>query len=95
MGLYLITQVTYSCCFGLYHLSSNPDVQEKMFTEVLALLPDNAGAAITERTLERAVYTKAVIKEMFRMNPISVGIGRKVPEECVFSGYRVPAGVSI
>lgn len=66
-----------------------------MFTEARALLPDDDDCAVTEATLERAVYTKAVIKETFRMNPISVGVGRVLPEECVFSGYRVPAGVNI
>ncbi|XP_060843094.1 cytochrome P450 302a1, mitochondrial-like isoform X1 [Rhopalosiphum padi] len=86
-----IDTATYSCCFGLYHLSSNPDVQKKMFIEAQALLPDN-NTPVNYEILERAVYAKAVVKEMFRMNPISVGVGRILPEECVFSGYRVPAG---
>lgn len=75
-------------------MSSNPDVQEKMFGEARALLPDN-NTPVTDRILERAVYSKAVVKEMFRMNPISVGVGRILPEECVFSGYRVPAGTVV
>lgn len=74
-------------------MSSNPDVSEKMFNEARALLPDNQ-TPVTDGVLERAVYSKAVVKEMFRMNPISVGIGRILPEESVFSGYRVPAGVN-
>jgi len=68
-------------------------VQKKMFGEARALLPDYH-TPVTDRVLERAVYAKAVVKEMFRMNPISVGIGRILPEECVFSGYKVPAGVN-
>lgn len=74
-------------------MSSNPDVQKKMFIEAQALLPDN-NTPVNYEILERAVYAKAVVKEMFRMNPISVGVGRILPEECVFSGYRVPAGVN-
>ncbi|XP_025209121.1 cytochrome P450 302a1, mitochondrial-like isoform X2 [Melanaphis sacchari] len=89
-----IDTATYSCCFGLYHLSSNPDVQEKMFCEARALLPHN-NTPVTSGMLERAVYSKAIIKEMFRMNPISVGVGRILPEECMFSGYRVPAGTVV
>lgn len=65
-----------------------------MFAEARDLLPDK-DTVVTEGVLERAVYAKAVVKETFRMNPISVGIGRVLPEECVFSGYRVPAGVNI
>lgn len=64
-----------------------------MYVEARALLPD-ADTAVTETVLERAVYAKAVIKETFRMNPISVGIGRVLSGDCAFSGYRVPAGVN-
>jgi len=74
-------------------LSSNEGAQARLYAEARALLPDD-DSAITDRVLERAVYAKAAIKETFRMNPISVGIGRVLPEDCVFSGYRVPAGVS-
>lgn len=74
-------------------MSSNPEVQELMFDEAKALLPD-IHTPVTDEVLERAMYAKAVVKEMFRMNPISVGVGRILPEECVFSGYRVPAGVN-
>ncbi|XP_022181134.1 cytochrome P450 302a1, mitochondrial-like isoform X1 [Myzus persicae] len=89
-----IDTATYSCCFALYHLSSNPEVQELMFDEAKALLPD-IHTPVTDEVLERAMYAKAVVKEMFRMNPISVGVGRILPEECVFSGYRVPAGTVV
>ncbi|XP_060840287.1 cytochrome P450 302a1, mitochondrial-like isoform X2 [Rhopalosiphum padi] len=41
-----------------------------MFIEAQALLPDN-NTPVTYGILERAVYAKAVVKEMFRMNPIS------------------------
>ncbi|VVC39583.1 Cytochrome P450, E-class, group I,Cytochrome P450,Cytochrome P450, conserved site [Cinara cedri] len=85
---------TYSCCFGLYYLSTNPDAQRKMYAEARALLPDT-DTAVTETVLERATYAKAVIKEMFRMNPISVGVGRVLPTDCSFSGYRVPAGTVV
>lgn len=48
---------------------------------------------ITAETLRNAIYTKAVIKETFRLNPISVGIGRILQTDVVLSGYRVPKGV--
>lgn len=43
--------------------------------------------------MRNALYTKAVIKETFRMNPISVGIGRILQTDVILSGYRVPRGV--
>lgn len=48
---------------------------------------------ITAETLKNATYTKAVIKETFRLNPISVGIGRILQTDVVLSGYRVPKEV--
>jgi ecdysteroid 22-hydroxylase len=48
---------------------------------------------ITAETLKNATYTKAVIKETFRLNPISVGIGRILQTDVVLSGYGVPEGV--
>jgi hypothetical protein len=38
---------------------------------------------------------KAVLKESFRLNPISVGIGRILAQDAIFSGYHVPKGVSM
>lgn len=44
--------------------------------------------------LRRASYTKAVIKESLRLNPISVGVGRILQTDVVLNGYQVPKGVS-
>lgn len=54
-----------------------------------------ADDSITEDMLQKATYTKAVIKELNRMNPVSVGVGRILAEDTVLSNYQVPAGVSI
>lgn len=48
---------------------------------------------ITAETLKNATYTKAVIKETLRLNPISVGIGRILQTDVILNGYRVPKGV--
>lgn len=86
-------QTTHSTGFALYHLGRNVEAQEKLRSEAATLLPD-PHSAITTETLRNASYTKAVIKETFRMNPISVGIGRILQTDVILSGYRVPRGVS-
>lgn len=86
-------QTTYSMGFALYHLGRNVEAQERLRSEAATLLSDPA-SAITTETLRNASYTKAVIKETFRMNPISVGIGRILQTDVILSGYRVPRGVS-
>jgi len=42
------------------------------------------------------VYLKACLRESFRLHyPVFGGSGRVMPEDTVFSGYRVPKGVII
>lgn len=63
-----------------------------MHNESLRLLAD-LRTPVTPEILARAEYLKAVLKESFRLNPVSVGIGRILTEDAIFSGYNVPKGV--
>lgn len=76
----------------LYHLAKNPDVQNKLYQETCELLPHYLDDIDTEK-LNQARYTKAVLKESLRLNPISVGIGRILTNDKIFSGYLVPKNV--
>ncbi|PSN36324.1 Cytochrome P450 302a1 [Blattella germanica] len=89
-----IDTTTYTSCFALYHLATNTDKQKKLYEESCRLLPDPE-SPITTSILAEAQYTKAVIKETFRLNPISVGIGRILPQDTIFSGYCVPKGTVV
>lgn len=71
----------------------NPEVQNKLYEESCQLLV-KPSCAVTASVLAKAQYTKAVLKESFRMNPVSVGIGRILAQDTVLSGYHVPKGVS-
>lgn len=90
---YAFLQLAFSTSFALYRISTNPDVQRKLFDEALALLPEKEDA-VSDSVIQRSVYTKAVLKEAHRIDPLTVGIGRVLTKPCVFSGYRVPEGVS-
>ncbi|XP_012530944.1 cytochrome P450 302a1, mitochondrial isoform X2 [Monomorium pharaonis] len=89
-----IDTTTYSTSFALYHLAQNTTIQEKLRSEAMALLTDSM-SPITPETLKNATYTKAVIKESFRLNPISIGIGRILQTDIVLNGYRVPEGTVV
>ena len=65
-----------------------------MHQEALTLLP-NKNDLVTSEVLKKANYVKAVLKEVFRLHPISVGIGRILQTDVVLSGYKIPKGVSI
>lgn len=89
-----VDTTTYTTAFALYYLAKNTNVQEKLRSEAIDLLKDDT-SPITAETLKNATYTKAVLKETFRMNPISVGIGRILQTDVVLSGYRVPRGTVV
>ncbi|KAK2588152.1 hypothetical protein KPH14_004202 [Odynerus spinipes] len=89
-----IDTTTYTMAFLLYHLGQNPECQEKLRSECLNLLPDTE-RAITIDNLRKATYAKAVLKETFRLNPVSVGIGRVLQTGITLSGYYVPKGTVI
>lgn len=78
--------------FILYNLAKNPTKQDEVYKEVKRLLP-NSNSPVTRETLSELRYLKAAVKESFRLNPISIGVGRILPEDAVFSGYHCPKNV--
>ncbi|XP_015433714.1 PREDICTED: cytochrome P450 302a1, mitochondrial, partial [Dufourea novaeangliae] len=89
-----IDTTTYSTAFTLYHLAKNQHIQDKLRSEATQLLPQH-NQPITADILRNASYTKAVIKESLRLNPISVGIGRILQTDVVMSDYQVPKGTVV
>ncbi|XP_049767021.1 cytochrome P450 302a1, mitochondrial [Schistocerca cancellata] len=85
---------SYTSSFALYHLAMNPESQKLMHQEALKLLPEKS-TPVTSQVLNQASYTKAALKETFRLNPISVGIGRILAHDAVLSGFHVPAGTVV
>lgn len=77
----------------MYHLARHQDIQEKLRIEATQFLTDHS-QPITADMLRNASYTKAVIKESLRLNPISIGIGRILQNDIVLNGYQVPKRVS-
>jgi ecdysteroid 25-hydroxylase CYP302A1 len=89
-----IDTTTYTTSFVLYHLAVNPEVQNKLYEESCQLLA-KPSCAVTTSVLAKAQYTKAVLKETFRMNPVSVGVGRILAQDTILSGYHVPKGTVV
>ncbi|XP_023335363.1 cytochrome P450 302a1, mitochondrial [Eurytemora carolleeae] len=81
---------SYTFSFLLYHLANNIQAQERLRNECLELKSEFG--EISREYLHRAVYAKACLKESLRLNPVSVGVGRILPEDTVLGGYLVPKG---
>lgn len=77
----------------LYHLSKNPDKQDKLRQEVFKCLP-NKTSKLTADSLNNLPYMRAVLKEAQRLSPVLAGNARKTGRDVVLSGYQVPEGVS-
>lgn len=84
---------SYSLSFALYYISNDRRIQDLMFQEALSVLPSET-ASITPSIINSEIpYIRAVLKETFRLNPISVGIGRISNREMILGGYHVPKNV--
>jgi len=88
-----LKQTGNALSFFLHNVASNPDKQDRLYAEIQQFLPDSTTVP-TGDTLQKMVYLKACLRESFRLHyPVFGGSGRVMPEDTVFSGYRVPKGV--
>lgn len=83
----------FTTSFALYHISNDQRVQDLMYEEALKLLPCVDDSLTGSAMNSEIPYTKAVLKESLRLNPISIGVGRILNSDLVLSGYRVPKNV--
>ncbi|XP_058053646.1 cytochrome P450 302a1, mitochondrial [Anopheles bellator] len=88
---------SYSTAFALYHLAlAGRPVQDRLYREARAILPDASDGRIEPVALgSEASYCRAVLKETFRLNPISIGVGRILNRDQVLGGYHVPRGTVV
>ncbi|XP_070561093.1 probable cytochrome P450 301a1, mitochondrial isoform X3 [Ptychodera flava] len=88
-----IDTTSHTLVFNLYNLATNPDKQEKLYEEIMSVLPSSG--KITADALQKMVYLKGCIKETFRQFPTVIGTARVTSTDMVLSGYHVPAGTMV
>ena len=72
-----------SMSFLLHEVSKHKDVQDDLERYHDIQRPDNE---LNEKALKSFKLGKAIIKESLRLHPISVGVGRNLGEDAIFSG---------
>ncbi|XP_050742021.1 cytochrome P450 302a1, mitochondrial isoform X2 [Drosophila biarmipes] len=90
-----IDTTSYASAFLLYHVARNPEVQQRIYEEAKRVLPKPKDPISMDALRTDITYTRAVLKESLRLNPISVGVGRILNQDAVFSGYFVPKGTTV
>lgn len=81
-------------CSILYQLATRPEEQQKLYEEVRRILPD-PNTPLTIQTLDKMIYLKAFIKEVFRCYTTVIGNGRTLQQDTVICGYQVPKGIQV
>ncbi|EFN87619.1 Probable cytochrome P450 301a1, mitochondrial [Harpegnathos saltator] len=89
-----IDTISMAVCSILYQLATRPEEQEKIYQELLQILPDPS-VPLTTKHLEQAIYTKAFIREVFRVYSTVIGNGRTLQNDTIICGYKIPKGVQV
>ncbi|KAJ9065889.1 hypothetical protein DSO57_1015124 [Entomophthora muscae] len=80
--------------FTLYHLSKNPEVQEKARDEILSILRDSTTP--TAQQLSRLVYLEAIILESMRLSPTLPQLRRELKQPLYLpNGNIMPKGTLV
>ena len=85
--------ITSSVTSLVWLLAKNPEWQEKLRAECLAIAP--AGASITHDDLGKFELTEYAFKEALRMIPPVPAIPRRALRDFEFMGHHIPAGTAV
>uniref|UniRef100_A0A1E1WU74 Cytochrome P450 n=1 Tax=Pectinophora gossypiella TaxID=13191 RepID=A0A1E1WU74_PECGO len=84
-----------AAAFTLIMLSRHPEIQQKVFDELMEVFGDAKGPVVPE-DLPRLKYLDIVLKETLRLFPPATLIMRKVTEDVTLpSGVTVPTGCGV
>ncbi|XP_012281037.1 cytochrome P450 4C1 [Orussus abietinus] len=84
-------------CFAMLMLASFPEVQEKVYQELLDIYgPDDIETALVRNEdLQRMEYLERVIKETLRLFPVGPILVRRVTQDFDIGGHILPEGSSV
>ena len=80
--------------FTLYHLVLNPDVQDKLRSEIKKAIESNSNKPLYG-IVQNIEYLDCVIKEGQRLCPTAAHVNRECAEDYELNGIRIPAGTII
>jgi cytochrome P450 len=85
--------ITSSFTTLIWHLARNPDWQERLRAEALAVT--GAGGPVAHADLARMELTELAFKEALRIMPPVPALPRRALRAFTFRGHRIPAGTTV
>jgi cytochrome P450 family 4 len=81
---------------AFYFLAKFPEIQEKVYQEVVQVLGKDSSAPITPENLKNLKFTENVIKEVLRIQaPVPMVGNRIAVNDTEVGGYHIPKGVCL
>ncbi|XP_057655410.1 cytochrome P450 4d2-like isoform X1 [Diorhabda carinulata] len=82
-------------CYVLYAIAQNPIVQNRVYQEILEVLGNDKTTEITISKINDLKYLDIVVKEAFRIySPVPL-IERRLEEDWILDGVRIPKNTSV
>lgn len=78
-----------------YYLSKNPEIQQKVYEEIISVFGNDPTTPVTYNDLQDLKYMEMVMKESFRLIPPVPVMGRQLMEPTVISGVLCRSGTNI
>ncbi|GIY98342.1 cytochrome P450 4c3, partial [Caerostris extrusa] len=75
--------------WALYLIGLHHDVQEKMHQELDSVLGADNKGPISIADLNELKFLDCVLKECYRLYPVTAGFGRKISEDISICGYKI------
>ncbi|XP_058817436.1 cytochrome P450 4C1-like [Topomyia yanbarensis] len=73
-------------------LAMHPDMQEKVYNEIMDVFPSSSSMVFTPETLRQLQYTEMFLKECLRYLPVGPHIMRKPMKDVDLDGVVIPMG---
>ena len=78
----------------VYNLVLNPDIQEKLYSEITATMAANPGMPLYD-LIHNIEYLQCVINEAQRLFPPAYMPHRECSQSCNINGLKIPAGMEV
>nr|QCP80356.1 cytochrome P450-11 [Tanacetum cinerariifolium] len=79
--------------WAMAELINHPNIMKKAAQQIHQVVGENR--LIQESDIPKLPYLQAIVKETFRLHPSFPIIVRESPQDCIVSGYNIPAKTNI